>query len=656
MFRHSVMSIVLLLVVFCGASAQETAGKLSIANVEQVEPVDQLATTASNWHGYQKQSFVLDGDPAFVVVPKVAASGKPWVWRTSFPDFHAEVDIELVRNGFHIGFLNVVQALGSDASLDKMDRFYDQVRSHWGLSARPALEPCSRGGLHAYRYAARHPQRIACILGDVPVMDLKSWPMKWPDSKPQIQDALQHYGFRSEQELLAFRGNPIDLLEPIAAAKIPLRHVICLTDKVVPPEENSLEAKRRLVALGHDMELEILADSAQLHGHHFPYPNVFGSVRFVMKHAHVLPKDQEYYELRQGLANCKSTFEQKGVGRVAFLGGSITHNGGWRDELMSYLQQRFPQTKFDFIAAGISSIGSNGHAFRLERDVLSRGPVDLVFVEAAVNDGSNIPDQPGLILRSMEGVVRHLRTANAMTDIVHMHFAMPDHIDDYNAGGIPVPIDQHEKVAKHYGCTSLNITKEVTDRISAGEFTWASGFNNVHPPAFGQTLYSNSMTRMLDAAFASMAKPKPHRLPEEPVDRQSYWQGRLGKIDDARLGKGFELVPKWIPDKGGKRSGFSDVPALVATEPGAEFTYLFEGTVFGLFLAAGYDTCVLEFSVDGGPWQAKDTYTKWSESLHLPWPFVLVDGLSPGKHQISVRTTDQVKSRTALHVIHVLLN
>lgn len=650
MFRNFVMSLALMLLVFCGVRAQETAVKLSITKVEQV------STTASNWHGYQKQSFVLDGDPAFVVVPKVAASGKPWIWRTSFPDFHAEVDIELVRNGFHIGFLNVVQALGSDASLDKMDRFYEQVRSQWGLAARPALEPCSRGGLHAYRYAARHPQRIACILGDVPVMDLKSWPMKWPDSKPQIQDALRHYGFQSEQELLAFRGNPIDLLEPIAAAKIPLRHVICLTDKVVPPEENSLEAKRRLVALGHDMELEVLQDSAQLHGHHFPYPNVFGSVRFVMRHAHVLPKDQEYFELRQGLANCKSAFEQKGVGRVAFLGGSITHNGGWRDELMSYLQQRFPNTKFDFIAAGISSIGSNGHAFRLKRDVLSRGPVDLVFVEAAVNDGSNIPDQPELILRSMEGVVRHLRTANAMTDIVHMHFAMPDHINDYQAGRTPIPIAQHEKVAKYYGCTSLNITKEVADRIGAGEFTWASGFNNVHPPAFGQTLYSNSMTRMLDAAFAATVQPEPHRLPVDLIDRHSYWQGRLGKIEDARLGKGFELVPKWSPDKGGKRSGFADVPALVAAEPGAEFTYSFEGTVFGLFLAAGYDTCVLEFSVDGGPWQAKDSYTKWSESLHLPWPLVLVDGLSPGTHQISVRTTDQVKSRAALHVIHVLLN
>lgn len=615
-----------------------------------------VATQETDWHGFKKQSFELEGAPAFVVEPKVAASGKPWIWRTSFPDFHSEVDRELVRCGFHIGFLNVVRELGSDSSLDKMDQFYEQVRAQWQLARKPAIEPCSRGGLHAYRYAARHPDRVACILADTPVMDLKSWPIKWPSAKKQIQDAIQFYGFESVQELKDFKGNPIDVLEPIAKAKIPLRHVICLTDKVVPPEENSLEAKRRLVALGHDMDLEIVKESEQAHGHHFPYPNIFASVRFVMQHAGVQPSEMQYFELRNGLANSKATFEEGESGRVAFLGGSITYNGGWRDELMLYLKQRFPKTDFDFIAAGIPSVGSNGHAFRLERDILARGPVDLVFVEAAVNDGSNIPGEAELMLRSMEGVVRHLRVANPMTDIVQMHFAMPQHLEAYETDRTPVPIDQHERVAKHYGCTSLNLTKEVADRIQAGEFTWKSGFNNVHPPAFGQRLYSNSMTRMLDAAFDQQTESHPHALPGSLLDNASYWQGSFGRLEDASIGSGFSLVPNWKPSNGRTRAGFADVPALIASEPGAEFSYKFSGTAFGLFLASGYDTCILEYSVDGGPWIQRDTYTRWSKALHLPWPLVLVDDLSDEEHEITIRTTDQAKARTALHVIHVLLN
>ncbi len=626
------------------------------APAKKAAPV-ALATVESEWHGYHKESFTLAGKPAYVVVPKHAAPGKPWIWRTSFPDYHSEVDQELVYNGYHVGFINVVSMLGADAALDIMDQFYEQVRSQWGLAEKPALEPCSRGGLHAYRYAARHPERIACIFGDVPVMDLKSWPLGWPEAKQPVKDAIRFYGFESEAELKAFKGNPIDLLEPIAQAKIPIRHVICLNDKVVPPEQNTLEAQRRLRKLGHDMELVIVEESDRANGHHFTMPKVFESTRFVMQHACVMPGDIEYFELRDGLANCRATFEKSKRGRIAFLGGSITFNGGWRDELMRYFKMRFPETQFDFIAAGIPSVGSNGHAFRLQRDILKNGPVDLLFVEAAVNDGSNFPEHPEIMRRSMEGIVRQIRTINPMTDIVLMHFAMGPHLDDYTAGRVPVPIAEHEKAATHYGGTTLNITKEVADRIKAGEFTWRSGFNaNVHPPPYGQRVYANSMTRMLDAAFAMTATPKPHAIPEALVDARSYVNGRFGKLEDAVLGKGFSLDPKWRPSSGGTRGGFVNVPALVASEPGSEFSYTFEGTAIGLFLAAGYDTCILQFSIDGGEFQKVDTMTRWSKNLHLPWPLMLADGLEPGRHMITIQTTGEAQNRTALHVIHILVN
>jgi hypothetical protein len=50
------------------------------------------------------------------------------------------------------------------------------------------------------------------------------------------------------------------------------------------------------------------------------------------------------------------------------------------------LQRRFPDTKFTFTDAGLSSTCSTTGAFRLSTDVLSQGPVDLLFIEFAVND------------------------------------------------------------------------------------------------------------------------------------------------------------------------------------------------------------------------------------------------------------------------------
>lgn len=245
-----------------------------------------LPTTDSAWKGYIKQSFDFEGHKAFVVLPAKPASGHPWVWRTSFPDFHAEIDVELIKGGFHLAHVDVVSMLGCDKSLAIMDRFYDHVRKQWGLSANPALEAVSRGGLHAYRYAATRPDRVACIYADTPVMDLKSWPLSSEKAKGPLADALKHYGFADEAALVAYKGGPLDLLPAIAEAKIPLRHIISPNDLVVPAEENTLEAKRRLETLGWTMDLLVVDPATTINqGHHFPLVGIPESVAFIRRHA-----------------------------------------------------------------------------------------------------------------------------------------------------------------------------------------------------------------------------------------------------------------------------------------------------------------------------------------------------------------------------------
>ena len=377
--------------------------------------------------------------------------------------------------------------------------------------------------------------------------------------------------------------------------------------------------------------------------------------------ANVLPKGREYFDLRDGLANCHLKLERGKTARIAFLGGSITAGGGWRDHIIRYFLKRFPQTELDFISAGISSLGSVPHAFRLERDVLSRGPVDLLFVEAAVNDTSNTAD-PNHMLRGMEGVVRHMRTVNPLTDIIHLHFVMPPHMEDYNnKGRVPVSIAQHEKVAAAYGNATLNLSLEVTERINAGEFTWKGDFKNLHPSPFGHQLYANSITRMTEAAFAQPlpAAAKPHPLPA-PVDPKSYSRGRFGNLSEVRIIKGFTLDPSWRPtDKKGTRAGFVNVLALVGAEPGAEFEFSFDGTGAGLFITSGPDAGRIECSIDGSAYREIETFTCWSRALHLPWAVILDDGLKSGHHTVRVRIAtgqDAKATGTALRVFHLLLN
>ncbi|MGD9329002.1 MAG: hypothetical protein PVH48_08570, partial [Cyclobacteriaceae bacterium] len=124
-----------------------------------------------------------------------------------------------------------------------------------------------------------------------------------------------------------------------------------------------------------------------------------------------------HHTIRSSLLNCQIRFEKEKFGRVAFLGGSITYNPGWRDSICAYLVKRFPNTNFEFINAGIPSMGSTPAAFRLERDVLSKGRVDLLFEEAAVNDASNARSSTEQI-RAMEGILRPLRYSNPGMNII----------------------------------------------------------------------------------------------------------------------------------------------------------------------------------------------------------------------------------------------
>ncbi len=635
----------------------KTALLLSIALATVLGSTAADNDPTANWNGFERLNFSVAGKPCFITQPAIPAPGKPWVWRTSFPDFHAEVDLELLRHGWAVGYLDCLDMLGCDAALNLMDTFYAEMTEQRGFSPKPALEAVSRGGLHAYRYAARHPDRIACIYADTPVMDLKSWPLGWPGAKTETADALSFYGFKDEAELRAWRGNPVDdaVLAPVAKARIPLRHVISLDDRVVPPERNTLEAQRRLQTFDHDLELiTVEAGTPESHGHHFPLPEVFASARFILRHTTVLPQGQEYHTLRDGLANSRAKFEREKTGRVAFLGGSITHNPGWRNSVMRYLEQRFPQARFEFIAAGIPSLGSVPHAFRLQRDLWAGGPVDLLFVEAAVND-HNYDGQANaatLALRGMEGVVRQVRRVHPETDIALLHFIHDQHLKSWAASQLPYTIAAHERVAERYGCPSLNLSREVHERIAAGQFTWAQDFRDLHPSPYGQQVYANSITRLLDAAWLAPAqKIRAHSLPA-PIDPASYARGRLGDVAGARILSGFVLEPQWKPADGKEtRAGYVNVPALVATTPGAEFEFTFEGTAAGLMITSGPDAGTIAFRVDAGPEQSVDTRTPWSRSLHLPWALILPDALPAGKHTVRVRL-----ATGALRVFHLLEN
>lgn len=355
------------------------------------------------------------------------------------------------------------------------------------------------------------------------------------------------------------------------------------------------------------------------------------------------PDSENYHIIRGSLANSTLKFEKEKSGRVVFLGGSITHNSGWRDSVCNFIQHKFPETKFDFINAGVPSMGSTPGAFRFKNDVLKNGKVDLLFLEAAVNDDTNQMESVE-IMRAMEGIVRHAKLANPLCDIVIMHFVDPGKIEDYRNGKIPGVIQLHEKVAEHYNVSTINLAKEVTERINAGEFTWENDFKDLHPSPFGQNIYAHSMKQFLKNALKSdisNEQLKAVKMPA-PLDKYSYSNGVLLEPNPPKSIKGWEMVENWNPADGkGTRNNYVNVPMLGGDYPGKIIKFQFEGNAVGIAIAAGPDAGIIEYSVDNSDWKKQDLFTRWSSGLHLPWFYTLDSGLKSGKHTMQIRLTGE---------------
>ena len=611
----------------------------------------------AEWKGFKRKYFKFNGRAAFITVPEKELEGRPWVWNARFPNWHTETDSMLVEQGFYIAHIDTNNLYGSPKAMKIWDTFYEYLINEKGFNAKVSLEAVSRGGLFVYNWAKNNSDKVNCIYAESPVCDFKSWPAGFGDGVGGKEDWKQLkavYGFQNDKEAKEYLNNPIDNLESLAKAKIPIFHMIGLNDRVVPADENTLVLVDRYLKLGGAATVVPCTLGEQtLKGHHFPVETPKLAADFIVYNTK-LPKPKlvssEYHEQGMGLKNSFIKFDKMKTGRVAFLGGSITYNHGWRDSISNYLIRRFPETKFEFIAAGIPSTGSTPAAFRLERDILSKGAIDLLFEEAAVNDSSNGRSNEEQV-KAMEGIVRHAKQANASVDIVVMHFVDPSKIKEYREGKVPAVIRNHNRVVDYYNISSINLAKEVTDRIDAGEFNWESDFKNLHPSPFGQSIYAHSMIEFLDNAYSSHLdyddKIIDRKIPSK-LNAESYDNGQLIDISKADKLKGWSINASWKPSDGtGTRTNYTNVPMLVSEKAGSTLQFKFQGNAVGIAIAAGQDAGIIEYKIDKNDWVELNLFTKWSKHLHLPWYYTLASGLSEKEHKLKIRILEKKDPRSS---------
>jgi len=206
----------------------------------------------SSFHSYDRYDFTRDGRSCIVVAPKAAAQGRPWIWRARFFGHEPQTDLALLERGYHVAYVDVAGLFGAPEAVAIWDRFYGYLTQEHGFARRVALEGMSRGGLIVYNWAAKNPEKVCCIYADAPVCDIRSWPGgkgAGAGHASSWEQCLEAYGLTESQALTA-ACSPIDQLEPLARAQVPLLHVVGDADEVVPVAENTAVLEQRYRAFG----------------------------------------------------------------------------------------------------------------------------------------------------------------------------------------------------------------------------------------------------------------------------------------------------------------------------------------------------------------------------------------------------------------------
>ena len=205
------------------------------------------------YHGYMLNKLVVDGCECIIVEPEKPLPGKMWVWKAEFFNAFPSFELEMLKRGFYLAFMNVGNTFGCPSAMKHFDVFYNELSGNLGFSKHPIMLGLSRGGLYIYNWAAENTDKVSCLYADNAVCDFKSWPGGKGQSKGSVDEwrKLQaDYGFSSEKEALEYPGNPVDNLALLAKAGIPLVHTSGTEDEVVPVEENTDIVESRYRKLG----------------------------------------------------------------------------------------------------------------------------------------------------------------------------------------------------------------------------------------------------------------------------------------------------------------------------------------------------------------------------------------------------------------------
>ncbi len=202
----------------------------------------------NKFYGFDRIVFDFDGHDAWIVCPKSESRpGKPWTWTMQWANaFVPRTNVpQMLEDGFHHVTIDTFRHRMDKEGLKVSAAFQKFLVDELGFAPKACLIGMSWGGFFSVRYAVNHPESVAKIYLDAPLLsfvdfqlidDIGPWDGKMPEE-----------GWGVSQEM------PLNMAERLASAKIPVLLLYGGVDAVVPPARNCEPFAGRFKAAGGDI-------------------------------------------------------------------------------------------------------------------------------------------------------------------------------------------------------------------------------------------------------------------------------------------------------------------------------------------------------------------------------------------------------------------
>lgn len=190
------------------------------------------------WNGFRCEKFTFEGKDAIVVFPDEPAKDSKIVLKTEYWGAFPDVEIQLLRNGYHLAFLKNSSRLAPKEDCDRKAAFIKFLAAKYNLSEKCIPIGMSCGGAHAVRFAGYYPELIACMYIDAPVLNYCDFPGNAKYQGVWEKEFLAAYPDMKHYKLLSFPHHPINMADTLIANRVPVLMVYGTEDTTVLYAEN----------------------------------------------------------------------------------------------------------------------------------------------------------------------------------------------------------------------------------------------------------------------------------------------------------------------------------------------------------------------------------------------------------------------------------